>query len=577
MKATRLDLGDISVRLKPAKSEYPGHSRVEVTFSDGYLSDLCDQGWSEDQCDAISDQIFAKMGGARPVIDQQDKEFFTIDVPDGASSDPLADISRALREAAANPTPMDALKEARSGHEAAQARAAQAAEEERAKVRQETSLMRAYKKNPVSDRPADHLGYCIVEQVKVSRAKGISWTEENDFLREDKRLALKPGMVMLRVSLAGDPFKELYGTRTVPLDRPYDSDLQKLIEGLQDPGEIAKVMARPSTRGPNNTAAGETANVLCRESYAPKLVAELQRRYAGLEDPVSEKNTQGFQIAQTAPGPTPASPALEGLTTGRVKSEAGNPSTRQEALNVLNNLQRVNHDDQNERVDLRRLSQNLVGTFLDPQSAAIARSMMAESVALKDTLQVATAFLSQPPQVPAQRWKCTGEGIQALVGSEAQAGAADAALNLLEGELGPEMHGLLGCAAEEEALGRIAGTGLQLLGQNPGLKTPELALAVLDAYPSDAGVHDALYHWGSRNTDAGHGRAVKSEVEALPYGQRGPAVREFLEDLRDGFSTTRTQRRALEGEIATARVSGVQLGQGFVSVGGIRVRARNAG
>ncbi|MCE7873400.1 hypothetical protein DYH09_23915 [bacterium CPR1] len=579
MRMSRLDLGgNLSVGLKQVRSDFPGHTRIQLEFSDGYLSDLAQEhGWTQDQCRKFPEQLFAKMGQSAPVIHQQDKELFTVDLPDSSSSNPLEDVRQALREATEHPESVRTLLAQEQAREAAGKRACEALQAETSKIRHETCLMRAYKRDPQSSSPSDHRGFCIVDQVRVTRARGLNRAEER-FLGEDKRAALKDGMVLLCVSLAQAPLRALYGGRSIPVNGPYDSDLRKLIEGLAQPGELVKIEARPSIQGMNNRAAGEEARLLCKESLATRLVAELRQRNAGLDDPMAPAHTQGFEVAGQSARPARISPFVENVSTPAMLARIERhlkQGTRQEALALLSELKAENIQDHREFADLYELCKNLAEHFLDPQSATVAAAIMRETVYFTDSLTTAEAFLSAPPQAPPQRWKCAGRALQAMRDDEGGAPSARAALSLLRPEIGESFHDLLG-SGEGSALWRIAGKGLEMLGEQPGISPHQLALDVTAAIPGED-VLFSLVRWGTCVAVPGHAASLKREMQAAAtFEERCTLGREFLEDLRDGHTSTRAEREALQAQLRPKSEGGVQHRQGFSMVGGTRLRHRNA-
>ncbi len=71
VSTTRLELGgNLSVRLKQARSDFPGHTRIQLEFSDGYLSDLVQEhGWSEDQCRKLPEQL-CELSASQPCAER---------------------------------------------------------------------------------------------------------------------------------------------------------------------------------------------------------------------------------------------------------------------------------------------------------------------------------------------------------------------------------------------------------------------------------------------------------------------------------------------------------------------------
>ena len=105
-------------------------------------------------------------------------------------------------------------------------------EEEYKKLREEEDIFRGYVGKPDAKNPTNHHGYLIVERVKIKKAKGISYSE-NEFLGELKKEVLKPNLVLLTISTAGKVFDNFY-SETITKDSNYygfnyHSNLKNLI------------------------------------------------------------------------------------------------------------------------------------------------------------------------------------------------------------------------------------------------------------------------------------------------------------------------------------------------------------
>ncbi|MCD6471121.1 hypothetical protein J7K86_01160 [bacterium] len=285
-----IELGESRVRLVKKKSEYPGYTRVEIIFDDIYQGELADKyGWNENQIDSFDTQLFAKLQDKEAIINWEDREFFTVDVPENATEDVIADIELALKLTFSNPlSKKEDIEKAEKLRQKIKNKQEELARQELAKVRTEENLFQAYKEKPHATSPADHEGYCTISKVKIKKASGITYTDDEFLGREHRRIATKPNMVILSVSIAGEPFDRLYGGRVIQKEQfgNYESELEKIIKGLQSqPDEIVKISHKVSiTRSKGQEADGEEIKLLCTEDFANKVTEHIKSIYSDLRD-----------------------------------------------------------------------------------------------------------------------------------------------------------------------------------------------------------------------------------------------------------------------------------------------------
>lgn len=298
--ATRssLEVGETRATLVKKKSDYPGFVRVEITFGDIYRGELVSRfGWSEDQIESLDMQLFSKLREKGVIINWEDREFFVIDIPEAATSDPIMDVEAALQATLGSPlSDQSEIEDAKKLHEELADNQEELARQERAKVRTEESLFRAYKTKPNPRNSADHDGYCSINKVKIKKVSGINYGD-NEFLgTEYRKKATDPSMVILSVSVNGEPFDRIYEGRIIKEKSygfgEYDSKLLEIIQGLKDPekDEISKISYRVSTIRNRDEADGEEVKMLCTEDFVSKVAEHIKALYSDLEDYSDEDN-----------------------------------------------------------------------------------------------------------------------------------------------------------------------------------------------------------------------------------------------------------------------------------------------
>ncbi len=292
-----IEVGEARVRLNKKKSEYPGYTRVEITFDDIYQGELADQyGWNEEQIGSFDAQLFAKLQDKGAIVNWEDKEFFTIDIPEEAKEDVIADIELALRSVFSNPlSKKEDIEKAEKLHREIKDRQEELVRQELAKTRTEENLFQAYQEKPHATSSADHKGYCAIMKVKIKKASGITYSDEEFLGRENRKIATKPNMVILSVSVSGKPFDRLYKGRIIQKGQygfgDYESDLQKIIQELQSQeDEVVKMSHRVSTiRNRGTEADGEKVELLCTEDFANKVTEHIKGLFSDLQDISKEK------------------------------------------------------------------------------------------------------------------------------------------------------------------------------------------------------------------------------------------------------------------------------------------------
>lgn len=292
-----INVGESRAQLKKKKSEYPGYVRVEITFDDIYRSELADKfHWDDDQIDSFDDQLFAKLKDLDAVINWEDKEFFTVDIPESSTRDIISDVESALQSTFRNPLGTEQLEMFKQSQEEAEDRAGELARQELAKVREEETLFRAYKEKPDAKSPADHEGYCAIKLVKIKKASGIVYSDEEFLGRENRKIVTKPGMVILSISIQGKPFDQLYRGRVIKREEfygKYESELQKLVQGMQtSPEDVVKTSYQISTTRNKGEANGEQINLLCTRKFAEKVAETVKNLYPDLHDTSKERDVE---------------------------------------------------------------------------------------------------------------------------------------------------------------------------------------------------------------------------------------------------------------------------------------------
>lgn len=292
-----IEVGKAKARLNKKKSEYPGHTRVEITFDDFYKGELADQcGWNEKQIDSFDVQLFAKLQDKGAIVNWEDKEFFTVDIPEEATEDVIADIESALRSVFSNPlSTKEGIEKAEELHREIKNKQEKLALQELAKNRTEEYLFEAYQEKPHATSPRDNEGFCAIVKVKIKKTSGITYGDEEFFGRENRKTATKPNMVILSVSVKGKPFDKLYKGRVIKKGHygfgDYESELQKIIQGLQSQeNEVAKMSNRVLVaRNMGTEADGESVKLLCTEDFANKVVEHIKGLYSDLRNILKEK------------------------------------------------------------------------------------------------------------------------------------------------------------------------------------------------------------------------------------------------------------------------------------------------
>lgn len=291
-----IEVGESRARLVKKKSEYPGHTRVEITFDDIYQSELADKyGWNEKQIDSFDTQLFAKLRDKGALINWEDKEFFIIDIPEETTEDVIADIESALKSVFGNPLSKEEdIEKAEKLHREIKDRQEELARQELAKTRTEENLFQAYQEKPYATSPADHEGYCAIRKVKIKKVSAITYSDEEFLGRENRKMATKPSMVILSISVSGKPFDRLYKGRIIQKGQygfgDHESELQKIIQGLQSQeDEVVKMSHKVSAiRNRGTEADGERVELLCTEDFANKVAEHIKGLYSDLHD-ISKK------------------------------------------------------------------------------------------------------------------------------------------------------------------------------------------------------------------------------------------------------------------------------------------------
>lgn len=289
-------VGESRARLAKKKSEYPGHTRVEITFDDIYQGELADKyDWNEGQIHSFDTQLFAKLRNKGAIVNWEDREFFTIDMPEEATKDVVADIESALKSVFSNPlSKKEDIEKAEELHRGIKDKQEELALQELAKVRKEENLFQAYQEKPHATSSADHEGYCAIRKVKIKKASGITYSDEEFLGRENIKTATKPNMVILSVSVNGKPFDRLYKGRIIKREQygfgDYESELQKIIQRMQSQEyEVVKISHKISTkRNRGQEADGERVELLCTEDFANKVAEHIKDLYSDLHD-ISKK------------------------------------------------------------------------------------------------------------------------------------------------------------------------------------------------------------------------------------------------------------------------------------------------
>ncbi|MBI4919146.1 hypothetical protein HY837_04395 [archaeon] len=279
-KSATLIKDNLSVKLNARKSEFPGHNRVEVTFPDTYKLDLNEHfNWDENAIDSTDVQIFGRLKCLDAFVSWEDDEFFTVDLPQDKEEEPVVKVYEALEQLLTQ-TPYDVqqIEELRKKSDKAKETVNQILENEIAKVREERTLFRGYKHNPSAT--FGHEGYCIVKLAKVKKTKGLTYDEES-FTSAHRKIVTKPGVVLLEVSVNGDPFMKFYGA-AISRDSFYTYQsivLKELLALAEDSSGVIKSENRIGT----TTGDSEKLNFLCTEEFAKRVNEYLSNKFSYLD------------------------------------------------------------------------------------------------------------------------------------------------------------------------------------------------------------------------------------------------------------------------------------------------------
>jgi len=284
-----VNVGKTRAQLKKKKSEYPGYSRVEITFGDIYQSELADKfNWDHDQVESFDEQLFAKLAGKDAVIYWGDREYFTVDIPESSTQDIISDVESALLSTFKNPLGAKNLETFKPLQRESADKAEEPARQELAKVREEKTLFQAYKKKPDAKSPADHEGYCVIRLIKIKKISGITYDEEEFLGKENRKMATKPGIVLLTIGVHGKAFDRLYQGKVIRPEEfygKYESELQKIVQQMQkSPEDVVKTMYRISTIRGKGEADGEQIRILCTQKFAEKLAETMMSLYPDFDD-----------------------------------------------------------------------------------------------------------------------------------------------------------------------------------------------------------------------------------------------------------------------------------------------------
>lgn len=266
-KSATLRIGDITSRLSSRKSDYPNYSRVEITFSDAYIPELMEEhGWTEEDADSLDTQLFGRLSELEAVIHQEDREFFIVDIPAEKSSEPVKDVYQALEKMISEaPYTSEKIVELKEQAEETQGKAEAVQLERKAQARTDSTLLRGYLRD--SEAVFGHRGYCIVEMASLKRLSALSYEEESFLGKEHRKQITKPGMVLVDVSLMGEPFFHFYHS-AVNYRQPYASVVEEAIKQLAtSPDEIVKISHHINS----TTGDSEKIRMLCTKDLAEKI------------------------------------------------------------------------------------------------------------------------------------------------------------------------------------------------------------------------------------------------------------------------------------------------------------------
>lgn len=280
MKQKRITLkkDDLNIRLQSKKSEYPEYQRVEVTFPDIYQSELCERyGWNESAVEQFDVHLFGRLQGLDAVVNWEDREFFTIDVPATATEEPVLEVYKSLEKLLSQgPFPNERVNELERLSEQTKEKASQILQAEISKIREDITLFRGYKRNLSAQ--FGHEGYCIVEMHRIKKTKGLRYDDE-EFLGQDKKTVTKSGRVLLDVSLSGLPFMNVYGGN-INYREAYKSLFEEeLLRLANSPEDVIKQKHRITT----TTGDSEHLTFLCSDSFAERVKDYVKQKFTYLD------------------------------------------------------------------------------------------------------------------------------------------------------------------------------------------------------------------------------------------------------------------------------------------------------
>jgi len=287
-------LGETNVQLKKKKSSYPGYVQVEIIFEDIYKSELVDKfNWTEEQIDNFDNQLYAKLKEKDAVVDWEDKELFTVDIPESATDDIICDVRSAILSAVKEPLDNQQLSSVTVTRKEGEEKARELAKQELNKVRQETELFRGYKEKRGAESLITNEGYCTIEMTKIKKTSGIGYDDDEFLGKENRKIVTKPDMIILSISIQGQPFDQLYHGRTIKskdFGGSYESELRKIIQNIPSTSkDLVKMSHRVSWRKNKDEAGGENLKLLCTEEFAEKVVEKIKSIYPDLHDILKAK------------------------------------------------------------------------------------------------------------------------------------------------------------------------------------------------------------------------------------------------------------------------------------------------
>lgn len=277
-KRITLKKDDLDIRLQSKKSEYPGYQRVEITFPDFYQSELHERyGWDESAVEQFNIHLFGRLQGLDAVVNWEDKEFFTVDVPTTTTEEPVLEVYKSLeRLLSQGPFPNERVDKLEQLSEQAKEKASQILQLEISKIREDVLLFRGYKRNPSAQ--FGHEGYCVVEMHRIKKIKGLRYDDE-EFLGQDKKIVTKSGRVLLDVSLGGLPFMNVYGGN-INYREAYNSLFEEeLLRLTNSPEDVIKQKHRIAT----TTGDSEHLTFLCSDSFAERVKDYVKQKFTYLD------------------------------------------------------------------------------------------------------------------------------------------------------------------------------------------------------------------------------------------------------------------------------------------------------